>query len=1733
MKKSIRILSILMAFAMLIGSFSVMGSAYQAYKGSAISGQYNDVDAPEFTLEQYASMGLDEVDRMLAKEQLVLDLLGMLTLDLSSIDSTIASVLGFLETGGTLIMMLGDASALPAICAPLQGVSRAAKTDLQVVYALLDFVSNLKDIASSYVKGTVDVGLLNGFIADYKFNVRELALGMLYGLTPEGEAAEYDYFDDLDDNGTADKLPAKYKTETAAITLLQDLLNGLILGEWKLLNDELADERSVVMAESYAFVDYATGEDVSDEEIDTANYHYYGWRHGNDWVTVGLGDAYRVKINKDNPEATPVPAASYSVVDVNGGKVAYDFIELLMQRAYNYIAVPVLNRDTRGWVLELCGYTIDETKANRTVFDEATGEWIDNPTYDRDYIATAPSSSEGLTEIAALFNHEAIANGTAVVPKATIPAGETFVDNFNETLGEFVTIFATNNKTVNGVECSWTWTPGDNSVLFDNIVSLGKYVVCVTGDLFFSDRAQLPSVTEIKGYTGQQIVALIMREILNNSVDYIYVDDSHQTIVDVAYKAVEQLAWQDIPQYTYTKPVASDYSTTPLYYRAVVEKMIAILFDIAVYNLNQGFDMNLADGNDPDDFDPATSAHNGLLQYQGDDGTYETNLKQVVAWAIRTYGEILALDFRCDVDSEAEVNALTVDDAWMDLDTLIDAIIPIKGGEGKAPWIHQEIAGDGTTIVSKTFIFDYILAPLYNLDATNLAKILQRNTAGGAFATMTGVPVILDLLENVFNLLFPGVFQKQDTLDQVLQNNLLGDMVHDLIGSLAATTYENAKGATVDGRGDSIAAVALPVVCMILGLSDDQEFEEMEIYLPGTISYKQALPTFEVFNGSSGINTAYTDKNGAFDQDELYTYVIDEVSIKTYGANGNDTKALNFSGINTGTTIAGGDSVTVSLSGQLTAANEGDLVEFKVTYMVLDEFGKAMTADAEGAELEDATVLTKTVYGLIGEEARDDDAIEQVKGIADGREIKYENVIYLEGGDDLDDIESYMIRVQDLKKDNTTTTANVTGVSIKDADGSETDYPFATINADAGAITASLTGEGGLYFLTPFDVATYTAKDENGADITKKYERFEYFYETDEEGNVIIDEATGEPANIIGNNAGVPDGEYKLTTAVSVAGASYNVDTTVHLYDDYGLESAFNNAVLANRQISDYDTEADNGAATGLYTTYTNTLQKVARFVLKPKTADSFQADIAATSNAYDNKYEEYAEELAAAIEALEEYEENAGIDALKTLRGEYSGNNYKIISTSEGSYKKDLEYDDEDYVYFGMRDYVPHTYNKYRIARDRVSDLIESQEIFIPAPFTDEDIYGANYEPSEEEKAARAEALLAYADRMANRDVVSSIDSLYAQHMMNLSGERLIRLPANTSKLQIVYDMCKDAIPEGKEANYTVSSRERYQRAIAFTEETLGTAITVNGQPNLRPSQVNHATTELMEAWKKLALGAEYDVLDTAIQDAQNKLTEDGVSFDPELPAEQTVYTAETYKDFYDAYNAAMDIDRDLSATESNNALISDLATALNTARAALTFAKSSEPVFELITEDPELFWDVTWECSYIPVINEEVKGLFDMDQETADGDIVNGYIYGLGQTDEGWSEELVASLFQTLDNCYIEVTPDIIYDSYGNGTIVQIKDSNTDAVIKTYCLVIIGDLNGDGYMDNLDVAKLKEFDNGKYTWADEPTELYQLYSGDINGDGWPDQMDVMWYRESLVPKYGINQVDHSKMPI
>lgn len=104
MKKSLRILSLVLAIVMIAGSMSVMGSAYTAYRGNDVKNslKYDDVDTASLSIDQYASMALDEIDRMLAEENLVVDIyIG--ELNLSDVDTTLSSVVSVVKSVGTLL----------------------------------------------------------------------------------------------------------------------------------------------------------------------------------------------------------------------------------------------------------------------------------------------------------------------------------------------------------------------------------------------------------------------------------------------------------------------------------------------------------------------------------------------------------------------------------------------------------------------------------------------------------------------------------------------------------------------------------------------------------------------------------------------------------------------------------------------------------------------------------------------------------------------------------------------------------------------------------------------------------------------------------------------------------------------------------------------------------------------------------------------------------------------------------------------------------------------------------------------------------------------------------------------------------------------------------------------------------------------------------------------------------------------------------------------------------------------------------------------------------------------------------------------------------------------------------------------------------------------------------------------------------------------------------------------
>ena len=1654
MKKSTRILAVLMAFAMLIGSFSVVGSAYQAYKGEAIKDSYNDIDTPTFTTEQYASMGLDELDRMLAEENLFLNVY-VGSLDLRSVDSTLTSAVSLVESlPSTVLSLLKDAKELQPPILKLKGYTRGTKTDLEIVYALLNLLGDLSPIVQKYAAQTLDLGIANGFVKDYMFNVRELLIGLLYGLTPEGKSIKFNALKD------GDKLPAKYKTDTATLTLLQDLLNYYVLGTWEKLDDKFGDIANSKDKYSYVlYKEYAFSEIYGETAPDTTTYDYYGWVHPNQWVTFGLGGCKRVRAG----EAAPNPI--YDKVDITGNVKAYDFIEALMRQAYNYVAVPVLNRLTRPWLRQLCGVEYLAEKKNKTVYNEKTQLWENNPTYDPNYDGEAFDEAELMktNTLAKIFNLN------AVVPKvdfSTFGANDTFVDKFNDIAGEFANAILKNNVQIGDQNYSWTWTQGGNQNLFQNVCSVAKFVLQISGDLFFPSYFKTVPASEIATMNDQQVVSYVLRAIFNGSVKWIYIDESCQTIADVCYSAVEQLAWQDIPEITYTKPDRAAYGTDGEYNTAIVNKCLDILFDVAVYNLNQGLDMVPGKTSS----NPITA--NGLLKYQGDTGSYENNFVQIAAWAVSTYGSILALDFKSD-NYNGSVGSLTANDVWSDFDTLIDAIIPIKSGNN--PWISEEIAGN--EYVAKSLIFDNIVNPLINLDASGFAEIFKRNP-NGAFATMTGIPVIINIINNVFDLLFPNVFkQGVTTIDGILENNLLGSMVADILKSLGTSSFSGAtNGITINGRGVQIANVALPVVCMILGLSDAQSFKELENYMPSVISASDE-EGFLVYNGSSGVNTGYTDKDGTFTQDSLYTYEIASATVKAY-KNGGVSQTVSISGIQSGNTLAGGEKKKVKLSN----LQDGQLLEFTIEYRVKLEDGTYLG----GA----GTKLANTTYSYVAPAGaeKDDDSIEKSIDAGNSRSVKYESEIYIKSGKALSSIGSHGIRIKD-NNGGSAATATVTGVT-----NGNSSYPFAVINSDANSLSVSMTGEEGTYFLNPFEIA----KKADG----KNYERIEPTYQQDENGNTVYDD-NGDPI-VVGNNGGVPVGKYTITAAVNVGGTNVNVPVNVHIYNDYNLDSIFAKAVAANRQQGDYDSDT---VTQTLWSDYTTALNNAATLALKPKTGSTFESDIIATDGKSENLYQQYAEALTNAIKALEAHAKDAGVSGIEqALAAINKGHDFVTKTyTANGktyNYREPMNYYDDGFPFFGMRDYVPHTYNQFRTARDRANKIINSQVFYINTPLE------GDY--TDEELAAFNDSIKAYDEKTANKGAVSSIESAYAIHMLGLTGGRLIRLVANKSKLEKVIDLCitNADINAGGASYYTSESWNNYQHAKTFALSVAAEATgTAENPTELTPSKVNVAMVNLISSWKRLVKGCDYTALDNAVTASKGILDKAAT---PEENNTWKVFTKDSYDAFYAAYTAAKNIDRNLADTVENNKKIAETAQNLVDAIANIKEVGQGggDPVWELITGADYMTYNGLCD-PYSPWIEESrelldyVGGVVLEDQNSYD---LTGIIFGIPEGGIGGFEEVVNA--DTLENTTVELLPNAA-GSYSTGSLLVIKNAETEEVTAIYMLVLRGDVDGSGEINVEDQVGLDNFLEYAEDWTGEEALKYKYFGADVNYDFEADAID------------------------
>ena len=224
-----------------------------------------------------------------------------------------------------------------------------------------------------------------------------------------------------------------------------------------------------------------------------------------------------------------IPESVRNLVNLNSTKSTYDFIEDLLQAAYNDMAVPMLNEQIIPW-LEM-QIRCDETGTLADLFN--TGYQVQ--TY-------------------------------------TVPAGSTLVGELNNIAGQIV----------NGLLKGYTgWVDGDNSKLTDNVVSVARFVLKKTGGYFFPDwQKHIATSEEIDAMSKEELIAYIARSVINGAVGYMYIPEDVTTVVGVTWEAVKQLMAQFLPE--------RDYSNYP----KTIDGILDMLADYIAYNVNPGIDLN-------------------------------------------------------------------------------------------------------------------------------------------------------------------------------------------------------------------------------------------------------------------------------------------------------------------------------------------------------------------------------------------------------------------------------------------------------------------------------------------------------------------------------------------------------------------------------------------------------------------------------------------------------------------------------------------------------------------------------------------------------------------------------------------------------------------------------------------------------------------------------------------------------------------------------------------------------------------------------------------------------------------------------------------------------------------------------------------------------------------------------------------------------------------------------------
>ena len=1677
MRKSTKLLSVLLAIVMLFSCMSVMASAvkveYQEAQELEALQAYSPYGAvTRLTTEERLSILFDYLDMVLAQANIKmnpidLSILGTLNIDLTSIDAALDTVDGVYEIlhGTTAQFGLAIAGWMLGIIQDVNldnwqtGLSRndRGESHKAIIKNLLTILNDNAGLISNIVKsGSIDLGVISVDLSAVEQYISDIP-GLIKSLiTPllERKDDTIAWASELATASSMDAILATFVqnlfTKPQSTTTVKATADGTLTSDHVLptAGDELRYYYEAgISAGKPAYTAYvydpATGVYAAEEpfvlkeEVEDSGVYVYAKANG-ETLKYYEPESYWLPSLAESGEAANI----MNISTQNGVQMLYDMIPYV----FNEMAPVVLNGSVKKAVAEWFGTKFtyvgekgsDEVAAlgSDAFFTQGQGdylwEWSDYKViggthYYRFEDSFYKGDTSGANKCMGMVNWDYkipeglldkyIPNGADGA--ATSQAGyDTIFKSLNNFFGEVIGMVLSND-----VVADIAWKTGDNTNLLENVKKAARVIVGYAPETIFGEEYANDAYYNLMmdtSSTDQEILCGIAAKLLEALMPQLILPSAEslegQSLGAMLAMVIRELATQLIPTYNYDDLIFTDYNT-----KTLRTEDNSYWLDVCLtmgVDIGMAYLRNLADLGDDSEVGYAQLFPQTSYAYDGFDQTgWEDKVDWVIDWALSADYEWTWKMSRL-VNCGETIDLANAQDPWVKLGKILSGLLPIDQvlnvDTSDASWLK--------TTLRKNFV-----EALLNLDlpaivgSTNDDDGVLMIPTGSVLRTQALLPMVVGVVRELLNDVLATTTGNSEliassfsTIDSILSK--------DGLASLVQTLLTNLPNAFNNGLLDPV----MPILGFFVGWkTDTQEYQDPQFLLTDTAtgsdylvaSNGQVDGTLTVTNASMGMllkhGTAY---------DQPYNIYITGVTtsdpdLSVYAEDGNSALPAD------GTLIAPWANAKFRIKGAYTGDKSFHIT---VTYYFTSKAGGAIGGEQ-----------TLTLYGYMDDTAADENT--QVAAYTDGLQVNNTAISKVDA-----------VRVQREAFDRiiyaSSLSAGVSARNLTYTNTSARDYAEWVYSAEGIDLPAFATANQSYVhgcneneILKSQVIGWMDGDDAHKTNVLQPLTYVAGFDDSAYTSGMVV-ELGG--LNVVWHNhksgswGGVGDGgDVRVDIRTDDLGAIYLVDTA-------DLQAAVDSYIGMGLKASNYaDADAEWAAmVSAIEAAYARTVQ--------PYVMDTTE---------FYNRYNPEAQQ--ALIDAMDEAyaaleEKRAGVSSVESLEA--------AVEAAEG--ETGVNY--QDYRLFEYWDYEEARNTAWDIiaayeepvAPDNYIDGSALSEAEIDALIVAETnelianaISATVKEPSKEDLAAYAEAVAAYVAPSYTELQMADATARVTYYRGFLDGVKV-----TSAEKQFLDKEIAAANEQGYLAeNFSTDSWAAYTAALDYADE-------VSDDTGALQSEVFNAKYNLMITQNRLVAKAD-SAKDTGAYNKLNELISSAETIFTDTESwtvKEGVNAEEAYKQLIEALGYEYE-----DENRNTQNLYWDSAKAFVAADREVSAATTSAIAYQ--TEKLQAAIDNFEGAAKDPV-------LVGAESTTGYVDDANGYVYGV---DIGAAD--VASYFAATNNGSVKVVANEQDVTNGTGAKVQLLKSNGE-LYKEYTLIIFGDVNGDGAVSASDYIDMIRFTQG-----------------------------------------------------